>query len=53
MNCPACNEKRIHTAEERAEYHPLAGHGWMDGHGWTCREAQEEHEEEELQRAAK
>jgi hypothetical protein len=41
--CPACITQRIHTAEERAQYHPLAGHGWVDGHGWTCPEAEQAH----------
>ena len=42
-DCPACIAQRIHTPEERAVYHPLASHGWMDGHGWTCPEAEEAH----------
>jgi hypothetical protein len=41
--CPACIAQRIHTDSERAQYHPLAGHGWVDGHGWTCPEAEQAH----------
>jgi hypothetical protein len=34
-DCPACIEKRVHTAEEWRDYHPLAGHGYSEGQGWT------------------
>jgi hypothetical protein len=33
--CPACQEERIHTDQERAAHHPLAGHGFADGQGWS------------------
>ena len=29
--CPACDQKRLHTAEELTLFHPLAGHGIQDG----------------------
>jgi hypothetical protein len=25
----------MHTATERSEYHPHAGHGYQEGYGWT------------------
>jgi hypothetical protein len=33
--CPACAEKRRHTAEEW-HYHPQAGKGYTPETGWTC-----------------
>lgn len=33
--CPACQAKRQHTAGERTEFHPLAGHGYSPESGWT------------------
>lgn len=42
-DCPACIAHRVHTEEERTTYHPLAGHGWVDGHGWTCPEVEQAH----------
>lgn len=29
--CPACYAKRMHTVREWREFHPLAGHGAVDG----------------------
>ncbi len=43
--CPACIAKRIHTPEELALHHPLAGHGCYDGR-WTSKEAEQAHIEE-------
>lgn len=40
-DCPACDEHRRHTTEERMRFHPLAGHGCIDGH-YTCAEAHED-----------
>jgi hypothetical protein len=33
--CPACDEKRVHTPAEWAEFHEYAGHGYAAGVGWT------------------
>ena len=36
VNCPACNENRLHTDAEREQYHPFAGHGFArEQGGWT------------------
>lgn len=35
FDCPACIIKRLHTAEERKEYHPYSGHGYTPETGWT------------------
>jgi hypothetical protein len=35
--CPACTEKRVHTAEDW-EHHPYAGHGYQERLGWTHRD---------------
>lgn len=32
--CPACEERRVHQAGERALYHPFSGHGYTSGR-WT------------------
>jgi hypothetical protein len=34
MTCPACQEKRRHTAEDW-QHHPLAGNGFTVETGWT------------------
>jgi hypothetical protein len=34
MICPACTEKRVHTAEDW-KHHPYAGHGYQERLGWT------------------
>lgn len=52
MNCPACAEGTRHTPEELAQYHPLAGHGYRDGQGWCCPEAERAHNEELAQKLA-
>lgn len=33
--CPACAKKRLHTKAETKQYHPLAGHGYIDVDGPT------------------
>lgn len=38
MSCAACEEKRRHTPAETREFHPLAGHGYAAGVGWTLPE---------------
>lgn len=43
--CPACKGQRCHTAVEW-EFHPLAGHGFIAGQGWTHPEAERLHGEE-------
>ncbi len=30
-NCIACETDRLHTPDEKAEFHPLSGHGYIDG----------------------
>lgn len=37
-DCPACDKMRLHTANERAAYHRLAGHGYSEGQGWSTPE---------------
>ena len=44
--CPACAVKRLHTAEETAKYHPLAGHGYVENQGWSASEAEVAHQVE-------
>jgi len=34
--CPACAARRVHSVREWRDYHPLAGHGYAEGQGWTC-----------------
>jgi len=34
-HCPACRAKRMHSAAQILEYHPLAGHGYSPQTGWT------------------
>lgn len=41
--CPACAADRLHTATERSDYHPLAGHGYQEGQGWSSPEAEQAH----------
>jgi len=43
--CPACASQRCHTAQEWKN-HPLAGHGYVQGHGWTHPEAARLHNKE-------
>lgn len=31
--CPACEAKRVHTAEEWEQFHPQAGEGFKKGDG--------------------
>lgn len=45
MSCPACIALRLHTPDEREVYHPLAGHGCIDGR-WTSPEAERAHLDE-------
>jgi hypothetical protein len=33
--CPACNQRRLHSSEERIQFHPLAGHGFTRELGWS------------------
>ena len=44
-DCAACVKRRCHTPEEW-ENHPMAGHGFIAGHGWTHPEAERLHGEE-------
>lgn len=37
-DCPACTADRLHTKNERMEFHPLAGHGYAEGQGWSTPE---------------
>lgn len=37
-DCPACEAKRRHSAEEKAQYHPLAGTGGSREHGAPMKE---------------
>jgi hypothetical protein len=48
--CPGCEEKRLHTADEMAQFHPLAGHGYEQGQGWCCPEAEAAHHAEREER---
>ncbi len=34
LGCPACEVKRLHTDEERAQFHPFAGCGYTKETGW-------------------
>src|ERR1051326_767150 len=36
-HCPACEVKRLHTEIETGGFHPLAGHGFYQGLGWSRR----------------
>jgi hypothetical protein len=42
-DCPACSAERRHTTGERMRFHPLAGHGFQSGQGWSCAEAERAH----------
>jgi hypothetical protein len=33
--CPACADRRYHTAEETRAHHPYSGHGYTREQGWT------------------
>ena len=33
--CPACADNRLHTVREWREFHPLVGHGYQEGQGWS------------------
>jgi hypothetical protein len=48
--CAACSEGRLHTPAEWEAFHPLAGHGYAEGIGWThpVLKAANEREEAEL-----
>ena len=43
--CKACRDRRNHTRVEWRN-HPLAGHGYAEGQGWTHPEAERLHNEE-------
>lgn len=32
--CPACTDKRLHAPADWT-HHPLAGHGYQNGQGWS------------------
>jgi hypothetical protein len=34
-DCPACQEKRLHTPLELRQYHHFAGHGMTKEQGWS------------------
>lgn len=38
LTCPACADRRVHNGAEWRDFHPLAGHGFLEGHGWTLPE---------------
>jgi len=42
-DCPACIERRLHTPADWA-LHPLAGHGYQEGLGWTHPDLQVQNE---------
>lgn len=44
MTCPACTARRFHTDKERADFHPLAGHGYTKEQGWTHPDAKAAHD---------
>jgi hypothetical protein len=33
--CQDCEARRLHSKENWAKYHPLAGHGYLREKGWT------------------
>jgi len=35
VGCPGCMANRLHTPSEKAQYHPLSGHGSPDGKRYT------------------
>jgi hypothetical protein len=37
-DCPACEAQRVHTTAERMRFHPYAGHGYIEGQGWSLPE---------------
>ena len=43
--CKACRDRRCHTKVEWRN-HPLAGHGYAQGQGWTHPEAERLHNDE-------
>jgi hypothetical protein len=43
MTCPACIAHGVHSPDERACYHPLAGHGYQEGQGWSGPQAEQAH----------
>ena len=45
-HCPACEVKRLHTEIETGGFHPLAGHGFYQGLGWSSEEAKAAHDAE-------
>lgn len=51
MICKACRDKRCHTKVEWRN-HPLAGHGYEAGRGWSHPEAERLHNEEAAPAAA-
>jgi len=51
--CPVCVAQRLHTADERTVYHPLAGHGYQEGQGWSSAAAEQAHIAEVRGREAK
>ena len=34
-DCPACQDKRVHTAVDWAQFHPYVGHGYTKERGWS------------------
>jgi len=51
--CKACRDKRCHTELEKRKFHPLMGHGFAAGQGWSHPEAERLHNEEVAALAAK
>lgn len=51
-DCPACLAKRLHSKEDWKN-HPLAGHGFYSGQGWSSEQARIAHELDESAREAK
>jgi hypothetical protein len=51
--CKACRDKRCHTELEKRKFHPLMGHGFAAGQGWSHPEAERLHDQEQAALKAK
>jgi hypothetical protein len=43
--CPACAAHRLHVEGDWSAYHPLKGHGYQSGQGWSSPELEAEFEQ--------